>query len=145
MSEVVPFVDLYRLQKAMRQFPQLQLSTGHYFADGMYLRTMSLQTRGLVVGRVHKTEHFFILVQGSLRLIGENGSEDIRAPWIRVGQPGIKRAAVALEDSLVITVHKVSSEALATSLEAIEKEIAEEDPDSMYLPGNVPKWPEIES
>ena len=122
------------LQSLMVQRDQAELETKHYFADGMYCRELFRPAGTLIVGKVHKKEHFLMVIQGELTLWTEEGMKRVKAPFIWVSQPGTKRATYAHEDSTAVTVHRVSS----NDLEAIEAELVEFDEYARFGPGNVP-------
>jgi hypothetical protein len=127
--------DVIALQRAMSSLPQAHLETRHYFADGMYLREVPRPAGTTIVGKVHKKEHFYIVIKGRVTITGEGYRETVDAPRIFVSKPGTKRAVYAHEDSICITVHRVSSE----DLTKIEDELVEYDPEALFGPGNVPR------
>lgn len=130
-----PSIDqIWRLQAAMVKMPQAELVTRHYFADGMYCRELEQPAGCLIVGKVHKVEHFFILAKGSLRVTTDNGVVDLIAPAVIVSSPGTKRAGLALEDSVCITVHRTSE----TDLEKIELALVEPDATALFNCYNMP-------
>ena len=49
------------LQREMLKLPQIEPETKHHFADGMYARELFRKAGTLIVGKVHKKEHFFVL------------------------------------------------------------------------------------
>jgi len=132
--------DLEWLQQALSSLPQLTFDTRHYFADGMYLRELPRLKGTVIVGKVHKKEHFYIVLSGEVTVVSSGKKERIQAPRIMVSQPGTKRAVFAHEDSICITVHRTD----ARDLDEIEKELIEDDPSACYGPGNVLKTPLIE-
>jgi quercetin dioxygenase-like cupin family protein len=133
--------EIERLQEEVLKLPQtLEPVTRHYFADGMYCREVFRKQGVLVVGKVHKKEHFFMVVQGTLAFWTEEGMKRESAPYIWVSKPGTKRVTLALEDTTVVTVHQVSS----SDIDEIEKELVEDEPASAYGPGNVLKNPLLE-
>jgi hypothetical protein len=123
------------LQSQMIQFPQLELETFHFWADGMYARMIPRPAGTLIVGKVHKKEHFYIVMSGRVQVTTERGLEDITAPAVVVSQPGTKRAVLALEDSVCMTVHRAEGK----TMEEIEEELVEPDPLSLFGPGNALK------
>jgi hypothetical protein len=127
--------DVERLQVEMTKLPQVELETRHYFADGMYCRELFRPAGCTIVGKVHKKEHFYILVSGEITIVGEGYRQRVKAPRVFVSEPGTKRAVYAHVDSVCITVHRVSSH----DLYEIEDELVEADPTSPFLPGNVLK------
>jgi len=123
------------VQKEVSKLPQYEPITRHYFADGMYCRVVYREAGVVTVGKVHKKEHFYMVVSGSIRVTTDNGVKDLIAPSIIVCSPGTKRVVLSLEDSVCVTVHRTN----LTDIEEIEREITEDDPDSMYGPGNTLK------
>ena len=117
--------DLVRqLEDEMRKLPQLQLETKHYFADGMYCRALFRPAGTLIVGKQHRREHFYIVVSGRVQV-----EKNIYGPGsIVVSGPGSKRAVLALEDSLCITVHRTNKK----NLDKIERELIEPDPRALF-------------
>lgn len=134
MPQVPTRSDIEALQREMSRFPQATVETEHFFADGMYCRKVSRKAGTLVVGAVHKKEHFFMVIHGKLSFISEHGRETVEAPHICISKPGTKRVTFAHTDSIAITVHQVSS----TDIKEIERELTEDDPSSMYGTGNIP-------
>lgn len=117
------------LQTAAAKLPQsTELKTEHYFADGMYCRALFRPRDTLIIGKCHKREHLYLVVQGEVTIVGDGFKERVKAPRIFVSKPGTKRAVYAHEDSLCITVHRTDN----TDLDKIEAELIEDDPEAMY-------------
>ena len=128
-----------RLQAEMANLPQLALETAHYFADGMYARVVARPKGSVIIGKVHKREHFYVVTKGSIRVSDGATWREYHAGDVIVSKPGTKRAVLALEDSICMTVHRT----FETDIEAIERELVEDDPTSMYAVGNTLKTPLI--
>ena len=141
MNEIVSLRTVEELQRAVAAFPQVGIETHHYFADGMYCRVVHHRAGVLIVGRVHKKEHFYMLVKGRIRVTTDDGVKELVAPAILVCSPGTKRAVLSLEDSITVTVHRTDK----TDMAEIEDELVEDDPSSPYGPGNVLKSLEYKS
>ena len=120
--------DIKKLQREMAKLPQLNLKTRHYFADGMYLREVPRPAGTTIVGKVHKREHFYIVLQGEVTIAGDGKRERVRAPAIFISKPGTKRAVYAHEDSICITVHRTDQ----TDLDEIERELVEDDKTALF-------------
>ena len=121
------------MQEVLLELPQYQPITHHYFADGMYCREVFREAGTLVVGAVHKKEHFYIVVSGTVSITdGLSESSEVTGPKVMVSQPGTKRAVYAHTDAVCITVHKTDK----TDLDEVEADLVEEDPKSAYLSGN---------
>lgn len=123
---------VWKLQEAMSTMPQVQLETQHYFADGMYCRVLPRPAGTLIVGKVHKKEHFYMVVKGRVKVTTDDGMKEIEAPAVIVSSPGTKRAVLALEDSVCLTVHRTDSKDLAE----IEGELLEPDETALFGPEN---------
>ena len=117
-----------RLQETMREMPQQRMTTLHHFADGMYCRALLIPKGTLIVGKVHKREHFFIVARGRMQLTTDEDVTEAEAGAVLIGKPGTKRAGLALEDSVCINVHRTD----LTDLDAIEAELIEPDVTALY-------------
>lgn len=120
------------LQEAILQLPQFEPPTSHVFHGGMYLRAMEMPAGSVVVGKVHKRPHFFILSVGSLAVVDGDVEEVIHAPRMLCTEPGAKRALFALTDCLMFTVHATK----AKTIKGAEAALVEPDPSSPFLVGN---------
>lgn len=102
----------------------------------MYCRSLFRLATTLIVGKVHKKEHFYIVACGTVMVTdGDNPAQTITGPHVIVSQPGTKRAVYALTDATCITVHRCEE----TDMAAIDRDLVDEDPYAMFLPGNEPK------
>jgi hypothetical protein len=141
LTEISTVEQIAKLQGALRAMPQYEPECRHYFADGMYCKEVPRPAGVLVVGKVHKKEHFYIIATGDVTITGVNESpRRLQGPLILVSKPGTKRAVYAHTDAVCITVHRTDK----TDLDEIEAELVEEDPDSMYIAGNILKAEQIE-
>jgi hypothetical protein len=128
MSEVATLDQIKRLQEAASKLPQIELKTDHYWADGMYMRSLFRPKDTLIIGKVHRREHFYLVLSGDVTIQGDGYKERVKAPHIFVSAPGTKRAVYAHEDSLCVTIHRTDS----TDLDEIEAELIEPDEAAMY-------------
>jgi len=133
LREVATMKDrVWALQAAMRELPQIEPVTTHQFADGMYCRTIATPAGTTIVGKVHKREHFYVILSGTVIVTTDAGVEEITGPRVMVGKPGTKRAVHSLTDSVRLTFHRTD----LTDLDAIERELIEDDPSAMFGPDN---------
>ena len=129
------------LQEELSKLPQYEPETKHYFHGGMYCREVFRHAGVLVVGAVHKKEHFYLIVSGTVVITdGEGNAQEVTGPHLFHSNPGTKRAVYAIPDTLCMTFHATE----ATTVEEAETELVEADPDSMYSLGNQVKHKEIE-
>ena len=117
-----------RLQAEVSKLPQYEPKTTHHFHGGMYCREVYRDAGVLVVGKVHRKEHFYLVVSGRVRV----GRDEYGPGSLILSQPGTKRAVLSLEPSVCMTFHRTD----ATTVEDAERELVEDDPASMFDSGN---------
>ena len=93
----------------------------HTFADGIYVRQMSMGVGTVVVGAIHKHLHVWFLLAGNISVVTEDNIEDYIAPCYVVAKPGTKRVIYANEDSIFVNVHKNPTN--SQDIDWLEKEI----------------------
>lgn len=121
-QQINPSKDqIERLGRAMSELPQVELKTDHHFADGMYAREVFREAGTVIVGKVHKKEHFYIIMSGCIDVTTDDGVQRIHGPSIITSKPGTQRAVVAVEDSVCCTVHRTDK----LDLSEIEDELVE--------------------
>lgn len=129
MNELTHTLDTIKgLQDAAAKLPQAKLFTDHFFADGMYCRSLFRPADTLIVGKVHKCEHLYIVASGTVMIVGAGYREEVTGPRVFVSKPGTKRAVYAITDATTMTVHRTNE----TDLEKIEAELIEEDETAMF-------------
>jgi hypothetical protein len=79
--------------------------TRHHFCEGMYARELFIPAGGVIVGKTHARQNFFLLARGDLTVWTEQGMKRVRAPFMVVTQPGEKRVGYAHEDSVTLNFH----------------------------------------
>jgi len=141
--EVAPAVSIIDKVKALQvevsKLPQYEPKTKHYFHGGMYCREVFRHADVLIVGKVHKKEHFYLVVSGTLAITTDDGVQKITGPHLLCSKPGTKRAVYALTDAICMTFHRVESD----NVEDAEIELVEHDPESMFNIGNKVKLKEL--
>ena len=123
------------LQRMISTVPQAVLTTDHHFCDGMYMRTLFRPADTLIVGKVHKKEHFYVVCFGDVTVTSDGFRERIQGFKVLICKPGTKRAVYAHADSLCLTVHRTEE----TELERVEADLVHEDPTAMFTVGNTLK------
>jgi hypothetical protein len=94
----------------------------------------------LVVGAVHKKEHFYLIVSGTVAITdGEGNVQEFTGPHLFSSKPGTKRAVYALTDAVCMTFHATE----ATTVEEAEATLVEADASTMYSLGNKVKVQEL--
>ena len=127
-----------RLQTELVKLPQFEPKTEHYFADGMYLRTVWSPAGSVIVGKVHKTEHFYAVLSGRVQVTTNDGVVELNAtkdgPQILCCPVGTKRAVLVIEDAWRMNVHL--NLANTTDIDELERRLVEPDEQCQFLPGN---------
>ena len=118
-----------------------QISTGelqsqecpvtHRFNKCCYLREILMPAGTRIIGKIHATEHFNILLTGKVTVVTAEGSEYIEAPHTFVSKAGVQKVVFIHEDCLWQTVHVTDK----TNIEEIEKEFIVEDYDQLLIDG----------
>ncbi|MPW44093.1 hypothetical protein [Acinetobacter guerrae] len=107
------------VQQQVSELPQLELPVFHHFAPNVYMRQMDAPAGTLMVTKMHKTEHFLIILKGSATIQSADGMSQVYAPQIIKTMPGTKRVIYFHEDSSWLTVHPTES----TNLLEIENQM----------------------
>lgn len=120
------------LQAEMLKHEQYEPPTVHRFHGGMYCREVAQVADSLIVGKVHKKEHFFVLLSGTVAVTVGHFVEQISAPAVLQSYPGTKRAIYAVTPCSYMTMHRTDT----TTVEAAEAEMVEPDAASPFGIGN---------
>jgi hypothetical protein len=89
----------------------------HSFSEGIYVREIFIPKGYVLTGKIHKHSHPNFLMRGEVMVFTEGGgTQNLKAPLSMISEPGTKRAVMALEDTVWITVHATNE----TDLEKIE-------------------------
>jgi quercetin dioxygenase-like cupin family protein len=109
----------------------------HYYAPidenygcGTYARQMFIPKGTLIVGKIHRHQHLNFIMQGKVSVSTEFGPKYFQAPCIFVSEVGLKRAVIAEEDTLWVTVH-------------LTKHLGEENLDKMEEEVIAPSYKEL--
>jgi len=122
------------LLSVMRDMPQYEPETKHIFHGGMYCRSVFRHAGVTIIGRVHKKEHFYCVMSGTIVVTADGKEpERITAPAIITSKPGTRRAVYAETDALCVTFHRIDSSDIAE----VEDELVEPEESPIFAPGNV--------
>jgi hypothetical protein len=76
----------------------------HYFAKGVYVRSLVIPSGHLVVGRIHLQSRVCVVAAGRCTFIDEFRKQTVSAPWIGEFEAGSKTAVFAHETTLWIAI-----------------------------------------
>jgi hypothetical protein len=123
------------LQREVAKLPQVELPTENFFHGGMLCRKVWRAAGVVIVGRVHKKEHFYLVASGTVLVTTDEGAKRITGPELILSKPGTKRAVYAETDAVCMTFHRTD----ALTVEDAEKELVEDDPMALLDAYNRPK------
>jgi len=131
-NHVPTLEEIERLQHEMIKMPQAELETEHYFSGGMYCRKLTRPAGTLIVGKVHKKDHFFMCAKGQIIAWSEKGMVTLNAGDVLCSKASTNRVTLAVTDAIGITFHKTNK----TNLDKIEKELIEPDELALFDSSN---------
>jgi hypothetical protein len=105
--------QIERLESDMRDMPQVEIETMHAFGPGFYARTIRIPAGVALVGKVHATEHIFMVTLGDITLVTEDGERRVQAPFQVVCRPGLKRAGFTHSETVCVNIHITNETDLA--------------------------------
>lgn len=86
------------------------------FAPGIYLREITMPAGSVICGKRHKTEHFNIILKGSVRCIDEEGNAyTLAAPYTFVSKAGMRKMFAVLSECVWQTIHPNPGEVRETA------------------------------
>lgn len=107
----------------------------HHFGGGCYVREMRVKAGSVITGKIHRYAGINILLQGHITVLTEHGLTELKAPYIFVSPPGIKRAGRAHTDVIWLNVHATDQ----TDPAKVEHEVIAQDYiDLKYTPEKLP-------
>jgi hypothetical protein len=101
--------------------PEVVPAVVNHFGPGLYMREMILDAGVMVVGHAHKTEHFNILLSGTMRVVVDGFVEEMTGPKIVLSSPGKKKIGYAITDCRWLTIHPTHE----TDLSKLEEDLIE--------------------
>ncbi len=121
-------VRVLALEDACRDLPQIETVLRHHFAPGLYVREAVLPAGSLVIGKIHRHQHFVQLVSGTATIVTEHGAQTYTGPALWTSEPGAKRVVFSHTETTFLTFHpsdetdldKLEDTIIAPSYEALE-------------------------
>ena len=78
----------------------------HTFADGIYVRQMTIEEGDVIMGAIHKHLHVWFLLSGNITVLTNGELKEYQAPCTVLSEPGVKRVIYGNEESIFTNVHK---------------------------------------
>lgn len=112
--------NLDAIQARMAELPQIDCELFHSFTPGLYVRKIAMEAGSLIISKIHKTHHPFVILCGKVRVwTKENGVQILEGPHHGETLPGTRRLLYVEEDTVWMTFHPTEE----TDLERIEAQI----------------------
>lgn len=105
------------------QEAQVECPLKHHFAPGVYLREIFMPAGAIVIGKIHKTEHFNIIQKGRVSLIGEGETKILEGPCTFISKAGVQKVLYIHEDTVWSTIHITDER----DLDRLEAQLIEPD------------------
>ena len=122
-GEIADRSKVEALEDAIVQYLEPQEpETFHHFSQGLYCREMRMPKGMVLTGKVHKQDHIAMLTNGRVAITTGGDQQILNSPVIIPSKAGVKRAILALEDAVFITVHATE----LTDIDEIEAALVEE-------------------
>jgi len=112
---------LDRVEAQMHEIGCSEFETTGFFCGGIYVRTVYVPKGSYLTSKVHKTEHPFVLSEGTLTMFTQDGEHIITSPHIDITLAGTRRFARADTDVLFTTFHRTDK----TTEAEVEEEVVE--------------------
>ena len=110
--------QLMRFEEQIRGLPPVAYETVHTYGPGFYARTIRMKAGTFLTGKVHATEHIFIVSEGDITVATEEGVRRVGAGFQAVCKAGLKRAGYCHADTVCTNVH-ITTETDLAKLEAV--------------------------
>jgi hypothetical protein len=99
----------------------------HIFSDGLYIRQITVPAQTLTITKIHKQEHVFFLLKGTISILTEEGVKKFTAPYTGITKPGTKRVIYHHDEVILTTVHATEEK----DVERVEEQVIAKDFDEM--------------
>lgn len=96
---------IYRLEKFLLRFPQIDPPLKHTFTSGIYSREIFIPKGTIMTGKIHRHDHLNFVSKGDVTVLTKQGLSRIKGPCTMVSIVGTKRALYAHEDTIWTTIH----------------------------------------
>jgi len=99
------------LESMILQYEQAVVPVVHRFCGDMYMREITLEKDSLLTGRIHKFDHFDIMLSGDISVSSDDGKvRRMTGLNIMEGKAGKKRAGWVHEETHWITIHSAQEQ-----------------------------------
>lgn len=107
------------VEEFMATLPQGKNDPVHTLTPGLYSRRLFMPALSVIVSKIHRKEHQFVVLSGTATVVSEDGASLIRAGYSGVTKAGTRRVLFIHSDSIWMTYHPTD----CTSLDDIEADL----------------------
>ena len=111
--------DIFDIQDRLAQGTPVEMPATNQWAPHMCIRSLFIPAGTILVGKMHRTEHFNILLKGSITILMDDGPKLFEAPCIFVSKAGTKKIGYAHTDVWYANTHVTET----TTEEELEAEV----------------------
>lgn len=119
--------SIMSIAESMKDIEQTDCPVTHRFADGCYLREILMPKGTVIVGKIHATEHFNVILTGEVTVATAEWVKRFKAPHTFISGAGVQKVVYIHEDCQWQTLHVTDK----TDLDEIEKDVIVEDYDQL--------------
>lgn len=105
-------------ESEIKEMPQLDIPVTNHFSKDVYGREITIPADSIVVSKIHKHQSLNILAGGEIIMATESGVQRLKAPYVVVSPPGVKRMVYTVTECTWVTVHGTSE----TDVDKIEEQ-----------------------
>lgn len=117
------FAITLELARASGAMTDVDMPLTHHFADGIYVRQLTIPAGTRIIGKKHKKACVNIMLKGDITIYADGDMERFTDHYIGVAPAGTQKAAIAHKETVWLCIHAVDNH----NLEEIEKDIVIED------------------
>lgn len=109
-SKVLTSLEINEAIEQLAQLPQCEMPLTHRFSPGIYMREIFMPAGARVVGAVHKTKHFNVILCGRAKVYMDGKVHEVIAPCVIESEAGVQKILKIEEDMRWMTIHANPSE-----------------------------------
>lgn len=115
---------ILNLEREIAKLPQYECPLRHFFADGVYVREITIHAGVALVGYIHMQACVTTVSKGKIIIADGDSTRIIEAPFTMAVPPGSKKAGYALEDTVWSDAYANPSN--ETDLDVLESQMTAE-------------------
>lgn len=96
---------VYELEREIMKMPQVDCPIREFFADGLYIREMTIPAGTVATGALHKKGHANIITKGHFIVHTKDGAFEYEAPQTIISTDNTKKAVYAITETVWSSIH----------------------------------------